>query len=171
MTAHQPWRWLLARLLAVAAALALAAAIDWLVAPIGYPVAAIYGAALLLAAHLLAPAVVAVVAGLALLLSAGSNFLQHAPTGAAATSSAGLLAIGVLAVLLARQRQVTEAARGRLELQYAAARALAEEPSVEDAASAVLGAIARHLGWMRGALWYRDAAGTELRCLATWRAA
>jgi signal transduction histidine kinase len=156
--------------LAVAVALAAALGIDWLLAPNSYPVAAAYGVALLIAAQLLSPRGVVVASGAAVMLSLGSNVLQQAPMMAAAADNAGLLAIGVLAFLLARQRDFSEAARQRLELQYAAARALAEGATLQIAASTILSAIARHLGWARGALWAVDDKADVLHCLATWSA-
>ena len=98
------------RLLVVAMALLAAFAIDWLLVPTTYPVAAAYGVALILAAHLLtSPAAVAALGAVALALSVASNLLQGAPTAALAGNNAGLLAIGVLAFLLVRQRKVTDA--------------------------------------------------------------
>lgn len=155
--------------LTVGAALVAALAVDWLLAPASYPVAAAYGVALLLAARLLAPRGVAMTAVAALVLSIASNAFQQAPTMAAVADNAGLLAIGLLAYLVARQRQLSEAARRRLELQYAAARALAEETTIETAASTILAAIAGHLGGAGGALWVLDNDAEALTCLATWR--
>src|SRR5207253_151771 len=98
------------RLFVVALALVAAFAIDWLLVPTSYPVAAAYGVSLILAAYLLAsPAMVAALGGVALLLSMTSNLLQAAPTAALAGNNAGLLAIGALAFLLARQRKITDA--------------------------------------------------------------
>jgi signal transduction histidine kinase len=154
----------------VAISLLGALAIDWLLAPTSYPVGAAYGIALLLAAQWLSPKSVALVTACAVGLSVGSNVQQGAPTMAAAADNSGLLAIGVLAILLARQRQITEAARDRLELQYSAARALAESRTLEAAGSRMLSAIGQHLGWARGALWYVDSDGGMLTCAATWLA-
>jgi signal transduction histidine kinase len=119
--------WLLAErsgpLLAVALALVAAFAIDWLLVPTSYPVAAAYGVSLILAAYLLAsPAMVAALGGVALLLSVSSNLLQAAPTAALAGNNAGLLAIGVLAFLLARQRKITDATANENARLYGQAR-------------------------------------------------
>jgi signal transduction histidine kinase len=159
-----------ARVSLVAASLLGALAIDWLLAPTSYPVGAAYGIALLLAAQLLSPRSVALVTACAVGLSVASNVQQGAPTMAAAADNSGLLAIGVLAFLLARQRQITEAARDRLELQYSAVRALAESRTLEAAGSQMLSAIGQHLGWARGALWCIDTDGSVLTCAATWLA-
>jgi signal transduction histidine kinase len=98
------------RLLVVALALVAAFAVDWLLVPSSYPVAAAYGVSLILAAHLLAsPAIVAALSAVALSLSTTSNLFQAAPTAALAGNNAGLLAIGVVAFLLARQRKITDA--------------------------------------------------------------
>jgi uncharacterized membrane protein len=56
--------------------LGVALAIDWFVAAWSYPIAALYGVALLVAAHSLAPRHVAAVTLLAGALSIGSNILQ-----------------------------------------------------------------------------------------------
>ena len=160
----------LARSLLVLVTLLAALAVDWLLAPNSYPVAATYGIALLVAAQLLTPKSVALTTAGAFGLSIGSNALQHAPGMAAASDNAGLLAIGILAFLLARQRQISEAARARLELQYSAARALAESPSLQVAGSRILAVIAQHLGWSRGALWYLETDRHVLTCVATWLA-
>jgi signal transduction histidine kinase len=119
--------WLLAErsgpLLVVALALLAAFAIDWLLVPTSYPVAAAYGVSLILAAYLLAsPAMVAALGGVALLLSMTSNLLQAAPTAALAGNNAGLLAIGVLAFLLARQRKITDATANENARLYGQAR-------------------------------------------------
>jgi hypothetical protein len=103
----------LARSLLVLVTLLAALAVDWLLAPNSYPVAAAYGIALLVAAQLLTPKSVALTTVGALGLSVGSNALQQAPGMAAASDNAGLLAIGILAFLLARQRQISEAACAR----------------------------------------------------------
>jgi signal transduction histidine kinase len=98
------------RLFVVALALVAAFAIDWVLVPSSYPVAAAYGVSLILAAHLLAsPVIVAAIGVAALALSSASNVLQAAPVAASGSNSAGLLAIAVLAVLLARQRKITDA--------------------------------------------------------------
>ena len=104
--------WVLAQrsgqLLVVALALVAAFAIDWLLVPRSYPVAAAYGVSLILAALLMAsPVIVAELGVLALALSITSNLLQAAPVGALVGNNAGLLAIGLMAVLLARQRKIT----------------------------------------------------------------
>ena len=101
-------RW--GHLFMVALALAAAFAIDWLVVPRSYPVSAAYGVSLILAALLLgSPVIVAAVGVLALALSISSNLLQATPVAAFAGNSAGLLAIAVVAVLLSRQRKITDA--------------------------------------------------------------
>ena len=111
------------RLFVVALALVAAFAIDWLLVPTSYPVAAAYGVSLILAAYLLAsPAMVAALGGVALLLSMTSNLLQAAPTAALAGNNAGLLAIGALAFLLARQRKITDATANENARLYGQAR-------------------------------------------------
>ena len=83
-------------LLVVALALVSAFAIDWLLVPSSYPVAAAYGVPLILAAYLLAsPLIVAALGGIALTASIASNVLQTAPTAALAGNNAGLLGIAV----------------------------------------------------------------------------
>ena len=91
--------------------------------PTGYPVAAAYGVSLILGALLLAsPVIVAAMGVVALALSIASNLLQAAPTAAIAGNNAGLLAIGVLAVLLARQRKITDATADENARLYGQAR-------------------------------------------------
>jgi signal transduction histidine kinase len=115
----------------VALALVAAFAVDWLLVPTSYPVAAAYGVSLILAAHLLAsPAVVAVLGVLALALSIASNVLQTAPIGALAGNTAGLLAIGVLAVLLTRQRKLADATARENARLYGQARQHERELSI-----------------------------------------
>jgi signal transduction histidine kinase len=109
-------------LLVVALALVSAFAMDWLLVPSSYPVAAAYGVSLILAAHLLAsPAIVAALSAIALTLSITSNLFQAAPTAALAGNNAGLLAIGVVAFLLARQRKLTDATANENARLYARA--------------------------------------------------
>jgi signal transduction histidine kinase len=111
------------RLLVVALALVFAFAIDWLLVPSSYPVAAAYGVPLILAAYLLAsPIIVAALGGVALSASIASNLLQTAPTAALAGNNAGLLAIGVLAFLLAHQRKITDATANENARLYVQAR-------------------------------------------------
>ena len=157
-----------ARELLIVASLFGALAVDWLLAPTSYPVAAAYGIALVLAAQLLNPKSIIVLTACAVGLSVSSNVLQGAPTTAVVADNSALFAIGVLAYLLTRQRQISEAARDRLEFQYSAARALAESDSLQIAGSRMLGAIGQHLGWTRGALWYLDTDAHVLTCAATW---
>jgi signal transduction histidine kinase len=152
----------------VAVALVAAVAIDWLLLPSGYPVAVVYGIPLLLAAHRLTPSASAVTSSVALVLNGAGSIVKAAPTSASVAESGGLLAMGVLAVLLARQRHTTEGARRRLELQDRAARALAEGDTLQAASAAILGVMARYLGWTHGALWCIDSASGVLTCLATW---
>jgi signal transduction histidine kinase len=113
-------------LLLVGAALLAALAVDWFLAPRSYPVAAAYGVSLLVAAHFLSLRGVAVTAGLALVLSVVSNNLQGAPAAAWLADNTGLVGLGLLAVLLARQREVTQAAREVSEAAEAQAAALLE---------------------------------------------
>ena len=164
----QPGWPLVSGVLLVGAALLAALAVDWLLATWSYPVAAAYGVALLVAAHVLSPRGVVATTGLALVLSVVSNNLQGAPLAAWLADNTGLVGLGVLAVLLARQREVTQAARGRIELAYEAARALAEATTLEEAGSALLASIGRHLAWTCGALWRPDESGDALVCVATW---
>jgi signal transduction histidine kinase len=111
------------QLFIVAVTLVAAFGVDWLLVPTSYPVAAAYGVSLILAAHLLAsPVVVAALGVLALALSIASNLLQAAPIAAVAGNNAGLLAIGVLAVLLARQRKITDATANENARLYGQAR-------------------------------------------------
>ena len=98
-------------------ALAAAFGIDWLLAPNSYPVAAAYGVALLIAAQLLSPRGVAVASGGAVILRASAaTCYSKPPRWRPRRIMRALLAIGVLAFLLARQRDFSEAARQRLEL-------------------------------------------------------
>ncbi len=111
------------RLFLVAAAIVAALAIDWFLVPTSYPVAAAYGVPLILAAQLLAsPRTVAVVGGVALALSIGSNILQRAPVAALAANNTGLLAIALLAFLLTRQRKVANTTAIENARLYAEAR-------------------------------------------------
>src|SRR5207237_2973349 len=111
------------QLFVVGLALVAAFAIDWLLVPTSYPVAAAYGVSLILGAHLLAsPVVVAALGVVALALSIASNLLQAAPIAAVAGNNAGLFAIGVLAVLLARQRKITDATANENARLYGQAR-------------------------------------------------
>jgi signal transduction histidine kinase len=109
-----------------------------------------------------------VATGLALVLSVISNNLQGAPAAAWLADNTGLVGLGLLAVLLAREREVTQAARGRIEQAYEAARVLAEATTLEEAGSALLASIGRHLAWTCGALWFLDESSEALRCVATW---
>jgi GAF domain-containing protein len=82
-----------------------------------------YGVSLILAALLLAsPGLVAALGVVALALSVASNLLQAAPIAASAGNSAGLVAIAVLAALLARQRQITNATASENARLYQQAR-------------------------------------------------
>jgi signal transduction histidine kinase len=166
---------LLSGVLLVGAALLAALAVDWFLATRSYPVAAAYGVSLLLAAHYLPPRAVVLTTCLALVLSVVSNNLQHAPAAAWLADNAGLVGLGALALLLAREREVTQAARQtseatqhRIELAYEAARALAEATTLEAAGSALLAGIGRHLAWACGALWRLDETDDRLVCVATW---
>ena len=167
---------LLSGMLLVGAALLAALVVDWFLATWSYPVAAAYGVSLLLAAHFFPPRAVAATGGLALLLSVLSSTLQGAPAAAWVADNTGLVGLGVLAVLLAREREVAHAARQhseaaqlRVELAYDAARALAEARTLEAAGSSLLASIGRHLAWACGALWRVEEAGDALACIATWR--
>ena len=162
-------------MLLVGAALLAALAVDWFLAPWSYPVAAAYGVSLLVAAHVLSPRGVAVTMALALVLSVVSNNLQGAPAAAWLADNTGLVALGLLAVLLARQHEVAQAARNvsdaakrRIEQAYEAARALAEATTLEEGGSAMLASVGRHLDWTCGALWCVDESGDALVCVATW---
>jgi PAS domain S-box-containing protein len=55
-----------------------------------------------------------------------------------------------------------------LTAEYVAARALAESPTLAEAAHRVLQAICEALGWDHGALWNVDADMAVLRCTETW---
>jgi signal transduction histidine kinase len=162
-------------MLLVGAALLAALVVDWVLATRSYPVAAAYGVSLLLAAHYLSPRAVALTTCLAVVLSVVSNNLQHAPAAAWLADNAGLAGLGVLALLLAREREVAQAARQsgeatqrRVELAYEAARGLAEATTLEAAGSALLAGIGRHLAWACGALWRLDETDDRLVCVATW---
>jgi two-component system, sensor histidine kinase and response regulator len=63
-----------------------------------------------------------------------------------------------------------EAAR-RLHAQYTVTRALAESPSLSDAAPRILEAVCETLGWVHGALWQVDAAAERMRCVESWHSA
>jgi signal transduction histidine kinase len=159
----------------VGSALLAALAVDWFLATRSYPVAAAYGVSLLIAAHFLSPRAVLLATCLALVLSVLSNLLQNAPALAWLADNTGLVGLGVLALLLARQREVAQAARQsseamqrRIELAYEAARALAEAATLEAAGSALLASVGRHLDWACGALWRVDESGDRLVCVATW---
>ena len=163
------------RLVLVGAALVAALALDWFVVPWSYPVAAAYGVSLLLAARVLPPRAVVVTTFIALVMSAGSNNLQGAPAAAWVADDTGLVLIGLLAWLLARERetarrarQSSEVANRRIELAYGAARALAEATALEDAGTSILASLGRHLGWACGAMWFMDEATGGLVSLATW---
>jgi signal transduction histidine kinase len=161
--------------LLVGAALLAALFVDWFLATPSYPVAAAYGVSLLIAAHLLSPRAIALTTCVALMLSVVSNNLQNAPAAAWLADNTGLVALGVLALLLGRQRVATQAARRtseavqrRIELAYEAARALAEAKTLDAAGAALLASIGQHLDWDCGALWRIDKTGERLVCVATW---
>src|SRR5919199_3848367 len=122
----QPGWPLVSGVLLVGAALLAALAVDWLLATWSYPVAAAYGVALLVAAHVLSPRGVVATTGLALVLSVVSNNLQGAPLAAWLADNTGLVGLGLLAVLLARQREITQAAHEASEAAEAQAAALLE---------------------------------------------
>jgi signal transduction histidine kinase len=162
-------------LLFVSVCLLAAAAVDWLVVPWSYPVAAAYGIALLLAAHVLPRRGVIVTTSVALGLSATSSIVQGAPAAAALADNASLVVVGALAWMLARQReaavaarQSSEAAEHRIELAYDAARALAEATTLEMAGASMLASVSRQLGWAYGALWWVNQEADHLVCGATW---
>jgi hypothetical protein len=100
------WLPFVSRRLLVGAALLAALVVDWFLATPSYPVAAAYGLSLLIAAHVLPPRDVAVTTGLVLVLSVLSSNLQNAPAAAWLADNTGLVGLGVLAFLLARQREV-----------------------------------------------------------------
>src|SRR5579872_3657381 len=153
----------LRRLLMIGVCLLAAVAIDWFVVPWSYPVVAAYGVCLLLAAHALPPRGVIGTTCVALALSVASSSIQHAPLAAAAADNTSLVVVGVLAWLLARQREVavtarraSQAAEHRVELAYQAARALAEATTLEMAGASLLASVSRQLGWTFGVLWCVD---------------
>jgi PAS domain S-box-containing protein len=56
----------------------------------------------------------------------------------------------------------------RLEAQYSITRALSESQTLEQAATRVLEAVCRSLGWAFGALWLVKADAAALRCVEMW---
>src|SRR5262245_50701950 len=56
----------------------------------------------------------------------------------------------------------------RFAAEYATAQVLAEASRLDEATPRILEAICTTLGWEHGALWRVDAAGSFLRCIATW---
>jgi signal transduction histidine kinase len=108
-------------------------------------------------------------------MSVVSSSIQNAPVSASLTDNASLVVVGVLAWLLARQREVavearwvSEAAGQRIELAYEAARALAEATTFEAAGASMLASVTRQLGWAYGALWWVNEQAGTLECVATW---
>jgi len=68
-------------------------------------------------------------------------------------------------------RDITErqARERRRATQLALTQALAEAPTVRDAAPRVVRAICENLGWEMGAFWLVDRGDDLLRCVGTWR--
>src|SRR5262245_9165793 len=54
------------------------------------------------------------------------------------------------------------------QVLYKTARALAESPTLEEAAPGMLGAVCEALGWQCGAIWEVNRARNVMRCVATW---
>jgi PAS domain S-box-containing protein len=84
-------------------------------------------------------------------------------------ATAATILVGVLAVGIARLRSARELAAARLSVQYGVARVLAEAPSLEAGAPALLEAIAAPLGWKVGHLW-TPGANDVLRLVGRWTA-
>ncbi|MCC6174871.1 MAG: PAS domain S-box protein [Chloroflexi bacterium] len=88
----------------VAASLAVAWAVDWYLVPWGYPVAAIYGLPVVLAAWRLPAHLVGLTAAFALAISVTSSIVQHAPLVAWSVDNFGLALIGAVTGLFVEQR-------------------------------------------------------------------
>jgi PAS domain S-box-containing protein len=82
-------------------------------------------------------------------------------------ATAVLLMGGALAVIIARLRSQLERDSARLQAQYGLASAIGDAERFEDAAPAVLAAIARPLGRQVAQFWVLGDDGT-LRCVANW---
>jgi PAS domain S-box-containing protein len=82
-------------------------------------------------------------------------------------ATAVLVVGGALAVLIARLRSRLERDSARLHAQYGVARAIAGAAGFDEAAPALLEAIARALGRQVAAFWAVGDEGT-LRCVAQW---
>jgi PAS domain S-box-containing protein len=69
-------------------------------------------------------------------------------------------------------RDITERKRTerRLAAQYAVTRVLAEAPSLDEAAPAIMQAVCEGLRWEMGALWSVDDEGNALCCVESWQA-
>ena len=52
---------------------------------------------------------------------------------------------------------------------FETARALAESPTLEDAAPRMIEAVCQALAWQCGAVWEVDRARRLIRCVGTWR--
>ena len=72
------------------------------------------------------------------------------------------------ALLFARDASQRQQAGRRLATQDAVTRALAESPTLREAAPRILEAVCEHLGWELGGLWQMDHQGGELRCADVW---
>jgi len=90
--------------LVVAAAYLAAVLVDWALTSPGYPVAAVYGVSLVLAAVLLEWQAVAVLSIAAVATSAFSNVAQRAPFDVVVFATLSLATIGALAAAVSRQR-------------------------------------------------------------------
>src|SRR5687767_623030 len=58
--------------------------------------------------------------------------------------------------------------RPQQRVLFETARALAESPTLEDAAPRMLRAVCEALGWECGAIWQVNRARNSLRCVGTW---
>ena len=74
----------------------------------------------------------------------------------------------IAASTIARDITLKKRAEHRLVTQYDVTRALAESPTLTEAAPRILRAICEHLGWEVGMLWCADQLSGVLRCLEVW---
>ena len=124
----------------------------------------------LVAATGLPPGRTALVAALALVVSIPLGLTGNDFGSAEHLAGVAVVAIGgALAVAIAALRGSSSGAAARLEAQYGVARAIAEARTLDEAAPAVLAAIAEPLDWQVGYLWEPDRDG-DIQCAAGWRA-
>ena len=124
----------------------------------------------LIAATAASPRQTSIVALLALGLSIPLGLVSDAFGSAEHVLGVVVVAVGgAVSVLVAHLRSARERDAARLQVQYDAARVLAESDSLDEAAPHLLQAIGSPLGWELGHLWLEDGGG-GLRRGGTWHA-